>query len=222
MFKSTLDLSFLDLHLHMDDKSYFSGENIHLHRRGQLLAPPFSFALKDGGILLICGKNGSGKSSLLRLLAGLLLMVEGTFFWQGQKISTQSSAHRQKVAYLGHKVAVESHLTVLEQLQKGVLLYRSKTQPSLIQEKLENFDLEKLSHVPLQFLSQGQQQRVALCRVILSGRPLWLLDEPTSNLDEAAQKTLYCEIKSHIQKGGLVALASHEGVPLPVEQVVRL
>lgn len=178
--------------------------------------PPFSFALKAGEILLIQGKNGRGKSSLLRLLAGLLPKAEGLFFWQEQEIVPEHPHHRQKIAYLGHKVALEPSGTVLEELSK------TSAPDGMCFEKLQVFGLASLQHTPIHFLSQGQQQRVALCRISLSQRPLWLLDEPTSHLDSQAQETLYQEILAHTQVGGVVVLTSHDRIPLQASQVLQL
>lgn len=185
------------------------------------------FAVQSGGALVLTGANGSGKSSLLRLMAGLLPPVAGTLSWNGVATADEPDIHRQRVAYLGHLNAAKPLLTPAEDVAFWVR-YRA---PSLsraeittrVQESLAWAGLGGLSDMPSRFLSAGQRQRLALAR--LTAHPtalLWLLDEPTTGLDNAGVAAMAARLVVHRARGGMVIAATHQKLDLPQAQELDL
>jgi heme exporter protein A len=163
--------------------------------------------LGSGDALLLRGPNGSGKSSLLRMMAGFLRPAAGRLAWQGVPIDLDLAGHRRQLCYLGHTDAVKGVLTVRENLALAVAL--SNGAPDRIDEALERFDLATLAQTPARHLSAGQRRRLALARLLIGDRVLWLLDEPGVGLDAANRARLEQAIATHRAAGGMVALATH-------------
>jgi heme exporter protein A len=184
-------------------------------RGARVLFRALSFSVSAGSLLCIEGPNGAGKTSLLRLIAGLLRPVSGTVSLRTDTGTVTDSEERGVfVGWLGHQDAVKPQMTAREQLSFFARIYQT-SQSS--EAALEAFDLASLAEVPGQFLSAGQKRRLALARLMLCGRPLWLLDEPLAALD-AAGKTLVAEsIRAHCASGGVAMAATHEPLDLPCE-----
>ncbi|MDZ4737256.1 MAG: heme ABC exporter ATP-binding protein CcmA [Rhodospirillaceae bacterium] len=183
-------------------------------RRGE--RPVFAgifFELAEGAGLLLTGANGSGKSSLLRLLAGLLPAESGTLYWSNAPVAADRDAQRARILFLGHRDAVKSGLTVLENIEGWASLQRAPSDAG--RTALAAFDLERLADLPARYLSAGQRRRLALARLLLVKRPLWLLDEPQTGLDEAATERLATTIENHRAGGGIAVVATHGGLDLP-------
>jgi heme exporter protein A len=184
--------------------------------RGQrVLFRALSFSVRSGALLCVEGPNGAGKTSLLRLIAGLLKPAAGTICLHTDAGTVTDSEERGEfVGWLGHLDAVKLQMTVREQLSFFAQIYQA-SQSS--EAALAAFGLTALAGVPGQFLSAGQKRRLALARLMLCGRPLWLLDEPLAALD-AAGKTLVAEsIRAHCACGGVALAATHEPLGLPCE-----
>ena len=164
-----------------------------------------SFRITAGEALVLRGPNGSGKTTLLRLMAGLARAVTGTLKWDQSDIADDLSAHGARLGFAGHLDAVKSAQTVRENLAFWANLRASPD----IDRALESFGLSHLSDIPGRVLSAGQRHRVALARVALSNAPLWLLDEPTNTLDDAALSALRNTLNTHLQRGGMIVMASH-------------
>jgi len=163
-----------------------------------------SFELPSGHLLHLQGPNGSGKSSLLLLLATLLKPTTGKILWHGEP-SHSSSNHFHLIH---HKTAIQPHLTVSENLKLWEDILH--TPASKVEEVGKRFALTSVQTVLASKLSQGQKQRLNLARLLLDKRPLWLLDEPFSNLDACGIKLLHQLLKDHMDGGGTVVLASHQ------------
>jgi len=186
-------------------------------RRGErLVFAGLSFRLPAGGALLLSGANGSGKTSLLRLVAGLIAPAAGRLLWGGEPIAADLAGHRARLAYVGHQDAVKPALTPYETLRFWAALrgLPSARAAPLVEEALAAFALAAVADWPCRWLSAGQRRRLALARLIAAPAPIWLLDEPTSALDRDNQTRLEAAIAAHRQQGGRVLLATH--LPLAI------
>jgi heme exporter protein A len=176
-----------------------------------------SFSLEPGGALLLTGANGAGKSSLLRLLAGLIPAAEGRLLWQGEDALADRVGHAGRLRYLGHGDALKPSLTARENLAFFARLWGGEVAPALAA-----LGLAELADLPARVLSSGQKRRLALARLALAPVPLWLLDEPTVGLDAASVERLGAVLASHRAAGGMVLAATHLPLPLPGAGELRL
>ncbi len=169
-----------------------------------------SFTLEPGGALLLLGANGAGKSSLLRLLAGLIPPAEGLLLWQGQDALADRVAHAARLRYLSHQDALKPSLTAAENLSFYARLWGGE-----VGAALAAVGLAELAELPARMLSSGQKRRLALARLALAPVPIWLLDEPTVGLDAASVDRLGVLLATHRAAGGAVLAATHLPLPLP-------
>ena len=171
-----------------------------------------SFALEPGDALVLRGPNGTGKSSLLRLLAGFLQPSAGKVAWRGVACAPDAPEHRGRLHFLGHADPLKPLLSVAENLAfaAGMAGGRVAAGPALAW-----FDLERLADTPARFLPSRQRRRANLARLLASRRELWLLDEPGVGLDAANRVRLQEAIAAHRAGGGLAVLATHGDVSVP-------
>jgi heme exporter protein A len=171
-----------------------------------------SFRLGRGELLHVRGENGSGKTTLLRTLCGLSLPAAGEVRWNGQGIREQPDAYRQQLCYIGHGNAIHGDLTPVENLQFETCLGNDagiEAKPAL-----ESPGLARVANLPTKLLSQGQKRRVALARLAVLKRTLWVLDEPFTALDARAVERLLAALAGHLDRGGLCLLTSHQEVAM--------
>lgn len=190
-------------------------------RRGErLIFSGLSFALSPGGALLLTGANGSGKSSLLRVLATLLTPQDGRLLWDGAAVSGDVPRYRANLRYVGHLDAIKPALQVRETLAfwVGAQLLPARR----IDTALAAFGLEPLADWPCRWLSAGQRKRLALARLVASPAPLWLLDEPTAALDADGERRLLAAIAAHRADGGQVVVATHHDLGLDDARILAL
>ncbi len=192
-------------------------EHLSAIRGERLVFHAVSFDLPEGGALILSGRNGAGKSTLLRVLAGLTRPASGRLLWDGEDALADRAAHGARVALLGHQDALKPGLTAAENLAFAARLSGRKVEDALVA-----LGIEDLADLPARMLSAGQKRRLALARVSLSAAPLWLLDEPTLGLDEAAIARLGALLARHRAAGGMVVAATHVGLPLPGAETLRL
>jgi heme exporter protein A len=182
-----------------------------------------SVTVKPGTLLAVVGANGSGKTSFLRILCGLLLPDGGTILWQGKDIRQLKELYTAQLTYIGHLNGIKDELTPVENLKVSAWLAGDDSSGAIVQKALEAVGLERSVHLlPTRVLSQGQKRRVALARLWLSTRPLWLLDEPFSSLDAVATSYLTQRLQSHLSNGGMVVVATHQEIALPTDSVLHL
>lgn len=179
--------------------------------------------VKPGTLLAVVGENGSGKTSLLRILCSLSRPDHGTILWQGQDIRQLKEQYCAQLTYIGHLNGVKDDLTPLENLTVAASVAGDPSSGTLVQDALLAVGLARsLHHLPTRVLSQGQKRRVALARLWLSSRPLWLLDEPFTSLDTAATGYVTERLRSHLEQGGMAVVVTHQAVTLPPDTVQQL
>lgn len=186
------------------------------HRGGREVFADVSFAVGGGEALIISGRNGAGKSSLLRMLVGLVRVAAGRLALEGgdPELSIAEQAH-----YLGHQDALKGSLSVAENLRFWAGFFGGTAD---VAAPLDAVGLGGLAGLPAATLSAGQRRRLSIARLIAAPRPIWLLDEPTSTLDAAAQDRLAELMGAHLAGGGLILAASHGPTGLPGAQELRL
>jgi heme exporter protein A len=191
-------------------------EELACRRGARLVFAGVSFRLQAGGALVLTGANGSGKSSLLRLVAGLLAPAAGRLWWGAAPVAADLAGHHARLHYIGHLDAVKPVMTPREILGfwralRG--LDGAGSAPAL-GDALAAFALDAVADWPCRWLSAGQRRRLALARLLAAPAPLWLLDEPTSALDDDSQARLGQIIAAHRAAGGRVLLATHTAIAL--------
>ncbi|MDX8446316.1 heme ABC exporter ATP-binding protein CcmA [Mesorhizobium captivum] len=186
-------------------------ENLGGERGGETVFSGIGFALEKGEALIVTGPNGAGKSTLLRVIAGLLPASDGKVRIEGggEAFPTVASASH----YLGHLNAMKTALSIEENLG----FWRAfQGEPGLsVEEALETVGLGGLGHLPFGYLSTGQRRRASIAKLLISRRPIWLLDEPTAGLDKASEERFAGLMRGHLQDGGIVVAATH--LPLGLE-----
>jgi heme exporter protein A len=201
-------LSFNSLACERGERRLFAGLNCELAART---------------LLEVRGANGSGKTSLLRMLCGLLDPAAGTILWQGKKIHKLGEQYRGQIAYLGHASGVKDELTPVENLQFSARLASLAADAGSTKAALAWYGLEDHLHQACRTLSQGQRRRVALARLRLAAtRPLWILDEPFTALDARAVQLTQSLIESHVEQGGIVILTTHQDVVIKAPSAQRI
>jgi heme exporter protein A len=173
-------------------------------RGGRIIFEKVSFTVAAGETLAITGRNGAGKSSLLRLVAGLVPRAAGTLALEGGIVDLAVGEH---VHYCGHADALKPALTALENLAFWRTYLGEPWHEPL--EALETLAIDHLADVPASYLSAGQKRRLALARLLVSRRPIWILDEPTAALDQSSQGVLAGLMGEHLRTGGLILAATH-------------
>ena len=169
-------------------------------------------------MLSVEGANGAGKTSLLRMIAGFLAPTEGTIALQTNGAIIADGEERGKhVGWLGHHDAVKPQMSVRETLQFYASLYGSG---GLFDSALDAAGLARLADLPGQYLSAGQKKRVSLARLLVCGRPLWLMDEPLASLDTAGKKIAAGLVEAHCAAGGIAIVATHEPLGIDCERLV--
>jgi heme exporter protein B len=191
-------------------------ENLACRRSGRLVFEGLSFSVAEGQILLATGRNGAGKSSLLGILSGQIRPESGAIRAEGLDERTLSEA----LHLVGHRDALKGALTAEENLSFARDLLGDSALPPL--EALEAVGLAHAAPLPVAYLSAGQRRRVALARLLVARRPLWLLDEPTAALDAAAQETLFGLMRTHLAGGGLIVAATHAALPIEEARELRI
>jgi heme exporter protein A len=195
--------------------------DLECERGGKVLFRQLGFALNPGEVLRIAGANGSGKTSLLRILCGLLTPSAGEVRWNGSAIQTLREEYARHIVYLGHAPAVKDELTGEENLHATCVLAGLSSTQQAIREALRRFGVPADRLV--RQLSQGQRRRAALARLVLSWQSsVWLLDEPFTALDGTAAGEARALLNEHAQRGGSVVYTTHQDAGLRDSRVIEL
>lgn len=196
-----------------------SADHLTLFRGDRCLFKGLRFALNPGELLLLEGPNGSGKTSLLRAIAGLIELESGKVRWNGTAVHKDRQPMQNAMAWMSHKVGLKGDLTLVENLHfEAALRPQADVEFGAVLKKL---GLNRLTRLPLRSLSAGQQRRVALARLLLSASTLWLMDEPTANLDSEGRKLVVAAVENHLANGGMAIVAAHQdfAIDMPVQRI---
>jgi heme exporter protein A len=196
-----------------------AADNVSCVRGGREVFGGLSFSVASGEALIVTGHNGAGKSSLLRAIAGLVRLAAGRLTLHGgdAEMSVGEQAH-----YLGHLDAVKPGLSVLENIRFWTAYFGGQEPLKRAKTALDAVELGALGALPAAYLSAGQRRRLSLARLVAVPRPLWLLDEPTTALDVAAQARLAGLMRDHLAGGGIIVTATHGDVGLTGARELRL
>ena len=195
-------------------------EGLSAKRGEDLIFNDISFVLGASEALVVTGPNGSGKSTLLRVLAGLLRPESGHLKLEN---APPEIAHPSEIShYLGHRNAMKRELTVAENLSfwRDFMGDSPEGKSATLTEAVEAVGLPDIAHLPFGYLSAGQQRRMAMAKLLIAYRPIWILDEPTAALDAGADRLFADLVKAHLGKGGIVIAATHQ--PLGLDRTNEL
>jgi len=197
--------------------SSLTAENLSCARGDRVLFEGLNFRMERGQALAVEGANGAGKTSLLRLIAGFLAPKSGHLLLITDNGESDDGEERGKsIGWLGHQDGLKPQLTVREQLSFFAALYESSENTD---GALDEVGLARQKHFPCRFLSAGQRRRLALARLMVSRRPLWLLDEPLAALDSEGEALVRRLMTRHCQAGGLLIAATHAPLDFAVPAI---
>jgi heme exporter protein A len=196
-------------------------ENLHLWRSERHVLKGVGLTVRGGELLQLTGANGAGKTTLLRTLCGLNHLEEGRVFWNGQDVREDLAGFHASLVYLGHEPPLKSDLSGIENLRfwSGV---RRPLSAAALDDAMHSTGAGGFSRRPVRTLSAGQRRRVALAGLILAAVPLWLLDEPTTNLDSEGQALVARLVDGHLRAGGLAIAAVHQGLAIDATRLREL
>ena len=198
-----------------------SVSGVHLWRGDRHVLRGLSFEGIAGKCVLLTGKNGAGKTTLIRAIAGLLDPEEGQVFWRGAPVRARRDEFHAELAYLGHEPPLKGDLSARENLKYSIGI-RRVVSTAEIDAALTRTGAIAFADRATRMLSAGQRRRVALAGVLLANAVLWLLDEPTTNLDADGQQLVRDLISEQLARQGIVVAAVHHSLSLPTEQLVLL
>ena len=191
-------------------------------RGDRVLFRGLKFTLAPGRLLHVQGANGSGKTTLLRALAGLTQPLHGEIRWRGARIGGQREAFAAALCYVGHANALQGELNALENLRFAARLNGANADAAAIDQALDRLALTPYARLPTKVLSQGQKRRLALARLRLADKPLWILDEPFTALDAASCARIGALLDAHLADNGMVLMASHQALTIDAARLQTL
>jgi len=189
-----------------------TADELTLFRGERCLFQGLSFALSPGELLLLEGRNGSGKTSLMRAIAGLIELESGEIFWNGEPVRSNRQAFHGSLVWMAHRVGLKADLTLVENLKFEAHLRAQSNQD--FDEVLQRLGIDRLKRLPIRSLSAGQQRRVALARMMMSRVPLWLMDEPFTNLDREGRSLVMELTTEHLDRDGMCIMAAHQDIEI--------
>ena len=181
-----------------------------------------NFALGPGSLLQVQGPNGSGKTSLLRMICGMLAPTEGEIRWQGANIRSLGEDYFTSLTYIGHRNGIKEELTPIENLRVTSGLAGTQLSKQEATNVLGKIGLSGREHLPARLLSEGQRRRTALARLLTCETSLWVLDEVLTSLDSSAVRFVTSLIQAHLNKGGIAVVATHHELDLSANSYQRL
>ena len=197
-------------------------ENLGCVRGDRRLFSGLSLSVRAGDLVQLTGPNGSGKTSLLRMLCGLLEPAEGRIRWQGENIRSLGEEYFRSVTYLGHRNGIKDELSAIENLRVSSGLNGIEISEPAALNILQTMGLGGRERLPARSLSEGQRRRLALARLGICGTTLWLLDEVLTSLDQAAMKLVRSLIADHVADGGIAIVATHQELDMSAGSFQRI
>lgn len=198
----------------------FNAQNLSCIRANRPLFKHLSFELKPGNLLLIEGKNGAGKTSLLRILCGLRMADHGDILWQNQSIHSDRVRFAKNLSWLGHQNPLKAEQTAMENLQ--TLSSLGHTKDVRLEEALIQVGLGKVKHKAVKTFSAGMQRRLALAMLLIKQTPLWILDEPQTALDKHGIALFEKMAHQHLKNDGMIIMTSHHAVGIEKQFIQNL
>ena len=193
--------------------SFFEIKNISCIRGNKLLFKNINFKLNNKDLLIIKGSNGSGKTSLLKILSGLLKPISGSIIVNKKDMNLLKDEYFKYFEYVGHENAIKSALTVRENLNFYLKIKKDLTKRNF-EKSIKIFNLKNLLDVKIENLSSGEKRRVSLSRLILSNSKIWFLDEPTTGVDKVNVSNFLKILKNHLNSNGLAIIATHDNIKI--------
>ncbi len=190
------------------------GSNLVCVRGDRRLFKDINFSLEAGGIMRVTGPNGSGKTSLLRMLCGLSRPEHGEIRWRGKSVRSLGGGYYGDITYLGHLGGAKDDLTALENLRISCALAGTEVTEQVAIDALQHIGLGGRELLPVKVLSQGQKKRVALARLLIGKTVLWILDEPLVALDTSAVGMIKEILEQHLARGGMVVMTTHQEIDI--------
>jgi heme exporter protein A len=201
--------------------SILRAENLHLWRAERHVLKGVELTLNGGELLQLTGANGAGKTTLLRALCGLNHLEEGRVFWNQRDVREDRDGFHAALIHLGHEPPLKPDLSGVENLRFWIGM-RRHVGPAAIHEALVRTGAGEFAMRPVRTLSAGQRRRVALAGLLVAAVPLWLLDEPTTNLDSGGQELVAALLDAHLAAGGLAIAAVHHRLAIEPARVREL
>jgi len=196
--------------------------NLTCVRGTRRLFKDLTFSAESGELVEVRGPNGSGKTSLLRILCGLAMPAAGEVRWNGTSIRSLGEEYSGSVAYLAHQNAVKDELTAIENLRISSAVCGNALNKKEAQETLKRVGLREQQNLPARVLSAGQRRRLAMTRLLTSAARLWILDEVLTSLDDTAMNLSREFISDHLRKDGIAIVATHQDLNLTAPRSKRL
>jgi heme exporter protein A len=198
------------------------GSNLACVRGDRRLFKDVNFSLEAGGLMQVRGPNGSGKTSMLRMLCGLSNPALGEITWCGTAIRSLGGDYYAAMTYMGHLSGTKDDLTVVENLRISSALAGLEVNETQAREALQHMGLGGRETLPVKVLSQGQRRRVALARLLVCQTKLWILDEPLAALDVSAVKLMQSILEQHLEQGGMVVMTTHQEIEITAASITQL
>jgi heme exporter protein A len=196
--------------------------NLTCVRGARRLFKDLNFSASEGELVELRGPNGSGKTSLLRILCGLATPAAGEVQWHGTNIQKLGEEYFASLVYLGHQNGVKDELTAIENLRVSSAVAGTPVMALEAQEILQRVGLSQQQHLPARVLSAGQRRRLGMTRLLTSQAKLWILDEVLTSLDDSAMNLSRELIAEHLQKDGIAIVATHQDLNLSAPKIQQL
>jgi heme exporter protein A len=199
-----------------------SSDNLACIRGEKLVFTGITFVVEAGEVLVVTGANGSGKTSLLRIVCGLLEAAAGEIRWNGSSARALGDDYYAQLAYLGHHNGLKDDLSAAENIRVWAGVAGTTVELDAARRALRRLGLDGREDLPVRWLSQGQKRRAALARLLVTKRALWVLDEPFAGLDRASTAAVETLLEEHLATGGVALLTTHQdlgGIAAPVRRL---